>query len=303
MARNKQVKSPMKKYSIRDLRNDFPDDTSCLEWLKEYLWPGGIHCHKCNKVVKHHLVLKRKSYSCQECGNHVHPTAGTIFHKSSTPLTLWWHAIYLMAQTRGGISAKQVEREIGVTYKTAWRMCKLIRQQLDEKKDPFGGEKDVEVDETYFGPKSKEGKRGRGSERKTPIIGVVERGGRIYTQVIPNAKKDTLQPIVEKTVQTGSTIHTDEWQGYNGLNKAGYQHKVINHSDDVFVMGSIHTQTVDGFWGNFKNGVLGVHHHVSNKYLHLYLAEHGFRYSHRNDVKPMFLSFLDRIALETASNA
>lgn len=297
MARKKQEKSPMKRYSIHDLHKDFPDDTACLEWLKGYRWPNGIHCHKCKRVTKHHLVLSRKSYSCQNCGNHVHPTAGTIFHKSRTPLALWWHAIYLMAQTRGGISAKQVEREIGVTYKTAWRMCKLVRQQLDENKDPFGGKRDVEVDETYFGPKSKEGKRGRGSERKTAIIGVVERGGRIHTEVIPDAKKSTLQPIVESTVQAGSIVHTDEWLGYNDLSKAGYEHKVINHSDKIFVMGDTHTQTVDGFWGNFKSGVKGVHHHVSNKYLHLYLAEHGFRYSHRNDVKPMFLSFLNRVGL------
>ncbi|VAW43427.1 hypothetical protein MNBD_CHLOROFLEXI01-1787 [hydrothermal vent metagenome] len=186
----------MKKYSIRDLRKDFPDDTACLEWLKNYRWPEGIHCHKCDKVTKHHLVLKRKSYSCQECGNHVHPTASTIFHKSSTFLTLWWHAVYLMAQTRGGISAKQIERKIGVTYKTAWRMCKLIRQQLDENKSSFSSE--VEADETYVGGKKKGDKRGRGSENKTAVLGIVERKGRIHTQIIPNAKKVTLQPIVEK---------------------------------------------------------------------------------------------------------
>lgn len=206
-----------------------------------------------------------------------------------------------MAQTRGGISAKQVERELGVTYKTAWRMCTLIRQQLDEGHDPFGGEgKHVEVDESYFGPKSEEGKRGRGSERKVPVVGIVERGGRIRTEVIPNAKKGTLQPIIEEMVQPGTTINTDEWQGYNGLEGAGYRHKVINHSDDVYVMGDTHTQTIDGFWGNFKNGVKGVHHHVSNDYLHLYLAEHAFRYSHRNDVIPMFRTFLFRVALESA---
>ncbi len=210
MARRKQEKSPMKKYSVRDLRNDFPDDTACLEWLKDRRWPNGIHCQNCDKITPHYLVSSRKSYSCQFCGNHVHPTADTIFHKSRTPLTLWWHAIFLLAQTRGGISAKQVEREIGVTYKTAWRMCKLIRQQLDENKDPFGGNgKEVEVDETYFGPKSKEGKRGRGSERKVPIVGVVERGGKVHTQVVPNVKKDTLQTVVKETVEPGTTVNTD----------------------------------------------------------------------------------------------
>lgn len=296
----KQEKSPMEKYTIYDLRGDFPNDEACLEWLKNRRWPDGIYCEQCQKITMHHLIIARKSYSCQFCGHHVHPTADTIFHKSSTPLTIWWHVIFLMAQTRGGIAAKQVERETGVTYKTAWRMCTLIRQQLDEGHDPFGGEgKHVEVDETYYGPKSREGKRGRGSELKTPVIGIVERGGRIHTEVIPDAKKGTLQPIVEKNVQVGTTVNTDEWLGYNDLPKVGFKHRVINHSDDVFVMGTTHTQTIDGFWGNFKSGVKGVHHHVSNDYLHLYLAEHGFRYSHRNDVKPMFLSFLDRVALET----
>lgn len=296
MARRPQEKSPMKRYSIRDLRNDFPDDMACLEWLKNRRWPDGIHCQNCNKVTPHYLVSSRKSYSCQNCGNHVHPTADTIFHKSRTPLTLWWHAIFLMAQTRGGIAAKQVEREIGVTYKTAWRMCKLIRQQLEEKKDPFGGE--VEVDETYYGPKSEKGKRGRGSERKVAVVGVVERDGGIHTQVIPNAKKETLQAVVEENVKPGTTVNTDEWQGYNDLPKAGFKRRIITHKTGRFVDGSIHTQTIDGFWGNFKSGVKGVHHHVGKKYLHLYLAEHSFRYSHRNDVTPMFLSFLDRVSLE-----
>jgi transposase-like protein len=297
----KQQKSPMERYTIYDLRGDFPNDEACLEWLKNRRWPNGTYCKQCEKITMHYLIVSRNSFSCQFCGHHVHPTAGTIFHKSSTPLTLWWHAIFLMSQTRGGISAKQVERELGVTYKTAWRMCKLIRKQLDEDKDPFGGNKDVEVDESYFGPKSQEGKRGRGSERKVPVVGVVERNGRIHTEVAPNASKKTLQTIVENTVQPGTTVHTDEWPGYQDLDDAGYNHRVINHSEGQYVMGSIHTQTIDGFWGNFKNGIVGVHHHVSNDYLHLYLAEHAFRYSHRNDVKPMFLSFLDRVALKVGA--
>lgn len=133
------------------------------------------------------------------------------------------------------------------------------------------------------------------------IVGIVERGGRIFTQVIPDVKKETLHTIIEEKVQKGTTVNTDELWSYNGLGEKGYEHKQINHSQKVYVVFDTHTQTIDGFWGNFKNGVTGVHHHISNKYLNLYLAEHGFRYSHRNDVKPMFLSFLDRMALETAS--
>lgn len=119
---------------------EFPDETACLEWLKNRRWAGGIVCEKCGCVTKHHLVISRKSYSCQECGHHVHPTADTVFHKSSTPLNQWFYVIFLLASEHCGISAKQVERELGVTYKTAWRMCKLIRDRLEDGEDSFPGE-------------------------------------------------------------------------------------------------------------------------------------------------------------------
>jgi transposase-like protein len=202
----KQEKSPMEKYTLKDFQRDFPDDKACLDWLMGYRYPDGVTCKVCGKVTKHHFVESRKSYSCQECGHHVHPTAGTIFHKSSTKLTLWFYATYLMAQTRGGISAKQLERELGVTYKTAWRMFTLIRSRLDEDNDPFNG--DVEVDESYFGGKAK-GKRGRGAENKTPVVGVVQRKGKIKAVAVPNVKSKTVIPIIEQAVEKGTTIHTD----------------------------------------------------------------------------------------------
>lgn len=138
----------MQKYTLQDFQSDFPDHKACLDWLFYYRYPNGITCSSCGTVnAKHHYIVSRKSYSCQECGHHVHPTAGTIFHKSSTSLTLWFYAIYLMAQTHTGISAKQLERELGVTYKTAWRMFKLIRSRLDEGDASFSGaDRDVEVD-------------------------------------------------------------------------------------------------------------------------------------------------------------
>jgi transposase len=116
------------KYTITDFRGDFPDDDACLEWLKNYLYPDGIFCPNDKKITPHHKLRQRKAYSCELCGHHTYPTANTIFHKSSTPLTLWFYAIYLMASTRAGISAKQLERELGVTYKTAWRMFHQIRK-------------------------------------------------------------------------------------------------------------------------------------------------------------------------------
>ncbi len=293
----KQIKSPMKRYTLREMQREFPDDETCLEWLKNYRWPNGITCKNCGKVTKHHYAASRKSYCCQFCGNHVHPTAGTIFHKSATPLTLWFYAIYLMAQTHTGISAKQLERELGVTYKTAWRMFTLIRSRLNEGGDAFGSNGgDVEVAETYVGGVRK-GKRGRGAENKTPVVGAVERKGRVKAQVMPNVQSQTVLPFIEETVETGTTIHTDELNVYNELGEKGYDHQRILHGSGVYVVGNIHTNSIDGFWAQIKNAVNGVHHGAAPHYLQSYVNEYAFRYSHRNDVTPMFETILGRVGV------
>lgn len=305
----KQEKSPMTRYTMTDFRQDFPDDTVCLEWLKNQRWPDGIFCETCGKVTTHYLIESRKSYSCEFCGHHVHPTADTIFHKSSTPLTTWFYVVYLMAQTRGGIAAKQVERETGVTYKTAWRMCNLIRQQLEDGKSIFGG--DVEVDESYFGGKSTGGKRGRGAEKKTPVVGMAERKeadntdkpGRIQAAVVPDVKRKTVFPLIEDAVAQGATVYTDEFNIYDTLSGRGYEHHRIMHSAEVYVVGDVHTNTIEGFWANVKNSILGVYHGVSPQHLQGYLNEFTFRYNHRNDVTPMFQTFLDRVARPAASES
>src|SRR5215218_2685732 len=159
----------MQRSTIEDFHRDYPDDNACLERLRSRRFPDGSTCEKCERVTKYHRDAERKSYSCQWCGHHVHPTAGTIFHKSATPLRLWFHAIYLMAQTRRGISAKQLERTLGVTYKTAWRMLKSRSMLQDDDDTSLSGT--VEADETYYGGGKRRGdKRGRPGEGapKTP---------------------------------------------------------------------------------------------------------------------------------------
>jgi transposase len=143
-------KGRMQRYTIRDFNRDYPDDAACLEALRQRRYPDGGTCEKCGRVTRYHRDADRQSYSCQWCGHHVHPTAGTILHKSTTPLKLWFYAVFLMAQTHCGMSAKQLERELGVTYKTAWRMLHQIRSMLYEDDGlPLSGT--VEMDETYVG--------------------------------------------------------------------------------------------------------------------------------------------------------
>lgn len=287
-----QPKSPMVKYTLQDMRERFPDDDTCLDWLRYKLYPAKIYCPNCEKPRKHHRITTRKKYGCDFCGHQISPTAGTLFHKSDTPLVLWFYAIYLMSQTRTGISAKQLERELGVTYKTAWRMFKMIRSRLDEGRSVFSG--DVEVDETYIGG-ARKGKRGRGAANKTAVVGIVERKGKVKATVVPDTKADTVLPIVEETVEKGATIHTDEYSVYNKLGEKGYDHQRVSHSDGEFVRGNSHTNSAEGFWAQVKNAVNGVHHGVSPEYLQEYVNEYAFRYGHRNDVTPMFVTMLDTV--------
>jgi transposase-like protein len=287
-------------YSRAEFRRDFPDDDACLEWLKDYLYPHGILCDKCKKITPHYRVKSRPSYSCQNCGHHVHPTAGTIFHKSSTSLVLWFEAIYLMSQTRCGISAKQLEREIGVTYKTAWRMMHMIRSLLNETNGPLTGE--VEMDETYFNrskrnrPNEPKRKRGDARPNEQTVFGMVERGGRIVARHVGAATSLEVERKMAEFVLPGSMVFTDEAFAYKGVAKRGYHHKRINHLAKVYVQGDIHTQTIEGFWSLLKRGISGVYHSVSHKYLQMYVDEYAFRYNHRTQVsKPMFWAFLENV--------
>ena len=197
-----------------------------------------------------------------------------------------------MASTRCGISAKQLQRETGVTYKTAWRMFKQIRTLFDEDMGKLCG--DVEADEMYVGGKST-GTRGRGAAGKTIVAGVVERKGGVTTQVVTDVKAKTLVPLIVDSVASGATIYTDDMPSYQSLSKIGYNHKTIKHMAKVFIDGDIHTGTIDGFWSLVKRGITGVYHSVSPKYLQHYVDEYAFRYNHRKDEKAMFKTVLQQI--------
>jgi transposase len=282
------------KYTIDDFNNKFPDDDSCLDWLRKKLYPNRIYCPNCKKPTKHHKITERPVYGCDYCGHQISPMAHTIFQHSSTPLRLWFYAIYLMSSTRCGISAKQLQRETGVTYKTAWRMFKQIRKLLQENNSVLKLDQ-VEVDETYIGGK-RTGKRGRGASGKSPVVGIAERRGLLSATHTQDCKSSTIFPMINRQVAKEATIYTDEYCAYDTLNKKlGYNHIRIQHNTKVYVIGEAHTNTIEGFWSLLKRGITGVYHSVSEKYVQNYIDEYGFRYNHRKDESPMFINFLAQI--------
>jgi len=290
----------MKKYSTKDFEREFPNDDACLEWLFKNRWPKGVKCPTCNKVTTHYRIEGRPCYSCEFCGNHVYPMAGTIFQDTKFDhLRLWFKAITIMAVTRCGISSRQLSRDLGVTVKTGYRMWKQIRSILSDGYDiKFMGK--VEIDETYIGGK-KQGKRGRGSENKSVVLGIVERNGRARAIVVPDVKAKTLIPHIEANVIKCADVYTDDLPSYQCLAKMGFKHQVVAHSKKVYVTGKdIHTNSVEGFWSQLKRSIDGTYHHVTAKHLQEYADEYSFRYNHRNDEQPMFITMINQV-IEKAS--
>lgn len=266
----------MKRYTFNDFNREFHTDESCREWLVSNRWPNGITCPKCDRVTKHHKVTSRPVYACDNCGHHVSPMAGTIMDHSSTPMRLWFYAMFLMASTRCGISAKQLERELGVTYKTAWRIFKQIRSMLTETISLEGAA--VEVDATFVGGKAKnmhKAKReklgGRGTVGKTSVLGMVERKGSVVTAIAGEESQSAVLPQVREKILHRSIIYSDEHAAYYALKSMGYQHHRVHHTAKVYVQGDAHTNTIEGFWSLVKRGIGGVNHAVSEKYLQSYL--------------------------------
>jgi transposase-like protein len=205
--------------------------------------------------------------------------------------------MFLISQTRCGISAKHLERELGVTYKTAWRMFNLIRNQLMEQdNEPLSGE--VEADETYVGGTRRGTPRGRpmADSHKTAVFGMVERGGKVAAVVTPNVQAKTVVPQITQRVLPRTTIYTDELASYNRLGNVGYQHRRIHHAQKVYVMGNVHTNTIEGFFSLVKRGIDGTYHAVSRKWLQGYLNEYVWRYNRRFEPEVMFPALLARAA-------
>ena len=286
-----QKVSNVQPFSVREFFAEFPDDDTCLKRVMEVRYGLRHVCRKCGNDSTFHKLTGMPVYSCAHCGNHIHPCAGTIFQDTRTPLQTWFYAIYLFIATRHGVSAKEMQRTLGVTYKTAWRIGHQIRDLMG-KVDSFQVLKGhVEIDETIFGghrPMSEK------MSNKSIIMGMKERGGRVETKVIPDVKTATMRPIVLESVEKGSTVSTDELSAYNLLKKDGYIHGAVDHSRKEWARTDHATGTrfstngVESFWKLFGASVKSTHIHISQKHLDRYLGEFSFCSNFRQMRNAMF---------------
>ena len=270
--------------TLRQFQDRFPTEEICLSHLMIVRFGERHACEKCGKDAKFYRVKARRSYACEWCGAQVYPTAGTPFDRTRTSLRDWFFVMFLFTTSRSGVAAKEVERQLGVTYKTAWRMCHEIRKYMAivDGDEPLGGfTKQVECDETFIGGKisRKEGFL----SNKTVVFGMLERNGKVMTRVVADRRSGTLMPIVKANVKRHSTVHTDEHKGYGGLGTVGFYHHTVNHSIGQYV-GKYGTSVnaIEGFWAQLKRGINGTHIHVSAKHLSKYLGEFEFRHNRRH---------------------
>ncbi len=303
----------MAKYTFKQFQGEYPNDAACLAKLMEINYGGtNILCPGCGCQATFHPMHKRRAYACQECGHHIYPAAGTIFHKSRTNLTKWFFAMYLMTSTRHGVAAKEIERQLGVTYKCAWRMCHELRKLMASADDKWGGPLSghVEIDETRVGGRRKANE----PENKTIVFGMLQRGGRLLAAPIPDVTNYTVEGIINENIPAGTTISTDEHRAYHGLRHA-YNHGMVNHSAKEYVrrefhlkpggydVVKIHTNTLESHWSLFKRAVKGTHVHISAKHSWKYVSEFSYRRNMRHSHSNMFNLLVEAFALPRLKDA
>ena len=286
----------MKQTNVRQFFQQFPSDDACLEHLFNVRFEQGHECPKCERSAKWYRIKSEQAFSCQWCGHHIHPMVGSIFEKSRTPLQLWFYAIFLFTTSRHGVSAKELQRQLGVTYKTAHRMGRLIRDHMAEVdgEAPLGGSgKVVEVDETYVGGKSEKGANWR--EDKTVVMGMMERDGDLVAKVVDDATRGSLMTQIHENIVEGAEIHTDELRSYKGAQMAPYTHKTVNHSKGVYATpDGTTTNSIENFFGHLKRSIAGTHISVSPKYLEGYVKEFEYRFNRRTTPEVMLSELLSR---------
>jgi transposase-like protein len=270
----------------------FHDETKAREWLEARLWPEGAICPHCG-VIGDATPLRGKShraglYQCRSCTEQFTVTVGTLYERSHVPLHKWLGVTHLMMASKKGMSALQISRMVGVTYKTAWFMCHRVRESLRETNPaPLGGEgKFVEADETYVGGREKNrhaNKRlgDRGGVAKEPVVALVERGGKVRSRHVKDVNSKTLRPILEEQIDYASHLVTDTARMYPSIGGRFAQHSMVNHTLNEYVRGEAYTNTVESYFAILKRGIIGTFHHVSAEHLKRYVGEFDFRYNTR----------------------
>lgn len=279
------------KFTIADFRNKYSTDQACLDKIFQLRYGKLEACPQCACPTSFRRITTRRAYQCKHCYAQFYPTAGTVFEKTTIPLSDWFYVIALFTYTRNGVSAKEIQRQIGCTYKTAWRMGHQIRKLIggisEEKLKGF-----VELDETYYGGTSEHS--GRSVKDKTPVFGIVQRDGQAKAFKVDNVQKETLYPIIKKHVDLSATLNTDEFKTYvNLVPELGFkEHNTINHGMKIYRIGSASTNTAEGYFSHLKRMLYGTHIHVSAKYLQNYVNEHNFRFNMRKHQDIMFDSII-----------
>ena len=269
--------------NIVSLFNRFSGDAKCREQLERLRWPTGVCCTRCGDTDVS-PIKGRPQWDCLGCGYQFSVISGTIMHDSHLPLRKWFAAIYLMVESRKGMSANQLKRTLGVSYKTAWYLCHRIREAMGN--DPFEGPTlfgVVEVDETLVGGRVK-GKGHAYKGNKTWVAGAIQRGGKVRIERIPNIKRRTLHDFIARTVKDeAEAIYTDELKSYLGIADHNTRHETVRHSEEEWVVGDVHTNGIEGVWSLFKRSIVGTFHKMSVKHLDRYLEELEWRFNNRNN--------------------
>lgn len=271
------------RYTLEQFIADYPNEDKCLEYL--FLNRAQKTCSTCGSS-KYYRVTKRKAFVCKN-GHYFHPLKGTIFEKSRTSLRRWFFVIYLFSVSKNGVAATEIQRHLGVTYKTAWRMGHQVRKLMKQDDDLvlFGT---VEVDELYIGGRRRIKKK---YSNKIPVYGFLQRNGKLKAYVMDGVNKSVAKKMLHEQLMYGSTLYADDSSIYHGSNKY-YKHGVTVHSKFEFVRGDTHTNSIEGFWGQLKRALHGTHHSVSKKWLQAYVNEFVFRYNYRS--VPIFYELLSR---------
>jgi transposase-like protein len=279
------MKKPLK--NLIDVLMHFSDNTVCKNYLEQRRWNGKVKCTSCGHG--HKIYRLKNGYKCSDCKKQFSVVKGTIFENSQIPLQKWFGALWLMSSHKKGISSVQLSKDLGITQKSAWFMLQRLRNAFENESFEMPLSNIVEVDETYVGGKNKNrhadkkftGTQGRSNVDKTPVFGMLERGGRVVAMKVANVSSKELQPIIDANVDLGSHIMSDEWTAYTGLSDC-YDHSSVNHGASSYVIGNAHTNTLEGFWSIFKRGIFGIYHCVSRKHMDKYVSEFEFRYNNRD---------------------